>query len=128
MRKAVQSNGKSYYKYLLLYFDDCLAVSKHLTELLQELDKYFPIKPGSVGPPKLYLRAKVSKIQLLNGVDAYAVSTTQYFQEAVKNFEQHLNDKGMHLNRGGMAPLSPGYCPELDASPELELQDATYYQ
>ena len=34
----------------------------------------------------------------------------------------------MRLNRGGMAPLSPGYCPELDANPELELQDATYYQ
>ena len=34
----------------------------------------------------------------------------------------------MRLNRGGTAKLSPGYCPELDASPDLELQDATYYQ
>ena len=34
----------------------------------------------------------------------------------------------MRLNRGGTGPLSPGYHPEIDASPELELQDATYYQ
>ena len=34
MRKDVRSNGKSYYEYLLLYVDDCLAVSKHPTELL----------------------------------------------------------------------------------------------
>ena len=77
MRKAVRSNVKSYYEYLLLYVNDYLAVSKHPTELLQELDKYFPIKPGSVGPPKLYLRAKVSKIQLPNGVEDYSVSTSQ---------------------------------------------------
>ena len=86
------------------------------------------MKPGSVGPPKLYLGAKVFKIQLPNGVEAYAISTIQYVQESVKNIEQHLADKGMRLYRGGTAPLSPGYCPELDASPELEVQDATYYQ
>ena len=86
------------------------------------------MKPGSVGPQKLYLRAKVSKIQLPNGVEAYDVSTSQYVQKAVKNVEPHLIDKCILLNRGGTAPLSPGYCPELDASPELVLQDANYYQ
>ena len=86
------------------------------------------MKPGSVGTPKLYLGAKFSKIHLPNGVEAYTVSTSQYVQEAVNNVEVHLTAKGMHLNRGGKAPLSPGYRPELDASPELELQDATYYQ
>ena len=64
MRKAVQSNGQSYYEYLLLYVNDCLAVIKHPTELLQELDKYFPIKPGSVGLQKLYLGANISKNQV----------------------------------------------------------------
>ena len=80
MRSAVRSNGQSYYGYLLFYVDDCLAVIKHPTELLQELDKYFPMKPGSVGPPKLYLGAKVSKIQFPNGVEAYSFRTSQYVQ------------------------------------------------
>ena len=86
------------------------------------------MKPGSAGPPKIYLGAKISNIQFPNGVEAYAVINNQYAQEAAKNIEQHLTAKIMRLNRGGMAPLSPGYCPELDANPELELQDATYYQ
>ena len=111
-----------------MYVNDCLAVSKHPTELLQKLDKCFLMKPGSVGPPKLYLGAKVSKIQLSNDVEAYSVITIQYVQEAVNTVERHLTDKGMHLKSGGTAPLSPGYRPELDASTELELQDATYYQ
>ena len=128
MRKSERRNGQSYYEYLLLYVDDCLAVSEHPTELLQELDKYFPMKPGSVGPPKLYLGAKVSKIQLSNDVEAYSVITIQYVQEAVNTVEQHLTDKCMHLKSGGTAPLSPGYCPGLDASTELELQEASYYQ
>ena len=107
MRNTVRRNGQSYYEYLLLYVDDCLVVSEHPTELLQELDKYFPIKTGSVGPPKLYIGAKVSKIQLPNGVEAYTVSTSQYVQEDVNIIEWHLTAKGMRLNRGVTAPLSP---------------------
>ena len=34
----------------------------------------------------------------------------------------------MRLNRGVTVPLSPGYRLELDDIPELEVQDATYYQ
>ena len=64
----------------------------------------------------------------MSGAEGISFSTIQYVQESVKNIEQHLADKGMRLYRGGTAPLSPGYCPELDASPDLELQDATYYQ
>ena len=38
MRNTVRSNGQSYYEYLLFYVDDFLSVSKHPTELIQELD------------------------------------------------------------------------------------------
>ena len=42
-------------EYVLLYFDDCLVVSQRLEEALMELGKYFLLKQGSVGSPKLYL-------------------------------------------------------------------------
>ena len=80
MRNAMQSNEESYYEYLFLYIKDVLAVSEHPTELLQEVDKYFPMKPGSFGQPNIYLGAKVYKIQLLNGVEAYYISTSHYVQ------------------------------------------------
>ena len=86
------------------------------------------MKPGSVGPPKLYIRAKVSKIQLPNSVEAYVVITIQYVQESINNVEQHITYKGMRLIRGVTASLLPGYFLELDDSSDLDLQDATYYQ
>ena len=128
MRRAKRDDGEDYYEYLLIYTDDCLAVSVNPRGQLEEVDKYFPMKPGSIEPPKIYLGAKISKVQLPNGVEAYAASTSQYIQNALKNLEEHLERKGMKLNRGGTAPLSPNYRPELDVSPELEPTDAAFYQ
>ena len=50
-----------YYEYALLYVDDCLMVSESPDESLQRIGKYFTLKPGSVGEPKLYLGARISK-------------------------------------------------------------------
>ena len=86
------------------------------------------MKHGSVGTPKLYLGAKFSQMQLPNRVEDYSVSTSQYIQEAVNNVERHLTAKVMRINRGGTSPLSPGYFPELYFSPDLDPQDASYYQ
>jgi hypothetical protein len=128
MRKAVSDKGVAYYEYLLLYVDDCLCVSEHPREALMEINEYFPMKPSSVGPPKIYLGAKIGKVQLPNGVDAFAVSTSQYIQEAVRNVEAHLEKRGMTLGRASSAPISKDYRPELDTSPELDSDEGTYYQ
>ena len=128
LRRAKMDSGEDYYEYVLLYVDDCLVISQHARAALEEINKYFPFKPTSIGPPKIYLGAKISKIQLPNGVEAYAASTSQYIQNAVKNIEQHLKARGMSLNRGGETPMSSTYRPELDISPELDSADAAYYQ
>ena len=52
-------NGTNYMEYVLLYFDDCLVVSQHPKEALMKLGKYFLLKQGSVGSPKLYLDLKL---------------------------------------------------------------------
>ena len=59
---------------MLLYTDDCLSVSEHPKQELMVVNKNFPSKPESVGPPRIYLGAKLSKVQLQNGVEAYAMS------------------------------------------------------
>ena len=94
---------------------------------LDRLGKYFTLKPGSVGPPKLYLGAKMSKVQLPNGVKSWAISTSQYVQEAVKNVEAHLKRKGMVLRKGTNSLLGNKYRPECDASPELNEIEGSYY-
>jgi hypothetical protein len=73
----VSDDGKSYDEYILLYTDDCLAISQHPKEQLMEINTYFPLKPTSIGPPKIYLGAKITKVQLPKGVEAYAMSMSQ---------------------------------------------------
>ena len=52
-------DGFKYYEYVLLYVDDCLAISHDAISVLKQLDKYFQMKPGSIGDPDIYLGAKL---------------------------------------------------------------------
>ena len=90
MWSTTRTDGQDYFEYILLYVDDCLFISENPKLALLRVDKYSPIKPASLGPPKTYLGGTVSKIQLPNGVHAWAFSSSQYVHEAVKSVEEHL--------------------------------------
>ena len=129
MREAQSDEGVSHWEYILLYVDDALCISNRGENILNEqLGKYFVIKPGSVGPPKLYLGNKVSKVTLENGCDAWSFSSSQYVQNAVANVENHLRKQGKKLPKRATSPFSIGYRPEIDITSELEGADITYYQ
>ena len=76
MRFAVKDSGEKYYEYLLLYVDDALAMSEQPKEQMIELNKYFTLKPDSVGPPKLYLGRKIGLEELPNRAKAYNLSSS----------------------------------------------------
>ncbi len=127
-RPAVRSDGQAIYEYVLLYTDDTLVVSENGGDVIRnEIGKYFDFKPESIGPPKIYLGGRVSKVGLPNGVQTWAFSASQYVQEAVKKVEDILKDKGMKLTTRANTPLSPSYRPELDQSPECTSSDASEY-
>ncbi len=85
-RKVRPDDGKEYYSYVLLYVDDCLCIDHDAESVLRELDRFFPMKAGSIGGPDAYLGAKLRKVQLNNGVNCWSMPPTKYVQEAVKNF------------------------------------------
>ena len=87
MRSATRLDGQEYFEYILLYVYDCLCISENPKPALLQIEKYFPIKPASLGRPKTYLGGTVSKIQLPNGVHAWAFSSSQYVHESVKSVE-----------------------------------------
>ena len=97
--------------------------------MLLQVDKYFPIKPASLGTPKTYLGGTVSKIQLPNGFYAWAFSSSQYVHEAVKSVKKHL-EKGAKklISKKPGTPIPTSYSPELDITPELISTDSAYYQ
>ena len=90
-----------YYGYVLLYDDDCMAISHDAATTLREIDKFFPMKPGSISDPDVYLGGKLRKIRLPNGVFAWANSSSKYVQEIVANVEKHIGQNlgGRKLNK-----------------------------
>ena len=132
MRPAIKSDGTKCYDYVLLYVNDALVVSENAESILRnELGRYFELKEESIGPPDHYLGGKVRKVQLENGVYAWAFSSSQYVQAAVKNVEAYLDsqdNKCWKMPSKADTPLTTTYRPELDVPRELNEADAAYYQ
>ena len=110
--------------------DDCLCIHHDSRRQLEHLDQYFKMKPGSIGDPDIYLGAKLCKMTLENGVQAWALSPSKYVQEAVRNVEKYLRDnmEGQALRKRASAPFPVGYVPELDISDPLKPDLAAYFQ
>ena len=132
MRPAIKSDGSKCYDYVLLYVDDALVVSENAESILRnELGRYSELKEESIGPPDHHLGGKVRKVQLENGVNIWAFSSSQYVQTAVKNVEAYLmleDSKHWKMPNKADTPLTTTYRPELDVSRELNVADAAYYQ
>ena len=80
-----------YYAYVLLYVDDCMAISHDATTTLQEIDKFFQMKPGSIGDPDIYLGGRLRRTRLANGVLACANLSSKYVHEMVQNVAKHIS-------------------------------------
>ncbi len=129
MRPALKADGSEYYEYVLIYTDDVLVVSTDGERILRDgIGRYFELKEESIGPPTIYLGGHLRQVELTNGVKAWAFSSSQYVQEAVKNVEQYLLSKGGKLPKRAETPMQTSYRPELDITPELTPIDAAYFQ
>ena len=116
-------DGVKYYSYLLCHVDDILCIDHNADSVLEQLHKSFPFKPG-FSNPDIYLGAKLCKTKLHNRVWAWEMSPAKYVKEAVRNCTVHLlsNYEGKYRN-----PFKMGNDPELDASPVLDPDAASYY-
>ena len=130
-RPATRSvDGFKYYEYVLLYVDDCLAISHNAISVLKHLDKYFQMKPGSIGHPDIYLGAKLRSIRLSNRVTYWSMSSAKYVQEVVRNIEDYIerNLEGRKLKRSPTYSWPTNYMAKDNESPELPPTLASYYQ
>ena len=120
-----------YYSYILFYVDYIMIVHHDALSILEKIDKYFTLKPTSIGDPDIYLGAKLRKMNLPNGVWCWGMSPSKYVQEAVRNFETHLKE---HCNgkysifKDSVNPFAYNYEPEVDVYEPLDPDMASYYQ
>ena len=129
MRPAEKRDGSKCWEYVLLYTDDILCISENGEDVIRnEIGGYFDFKKKSIGPPDIYLGGKLRKVQLENGLYAWAFGSSQYIQEVIANLEKQLSLSNNSLPRNVMTPISSGYRPEIDVTPELSPKEATEYQ
>ena len=128
MRPAKKGDGSPCYDYVLLYMDDALVISDNAEFILRnEIGRYFELKESSIGPPKMYLGAGIRKVKLDNGMEAWAASSSQYVQAAVRNVEEYIeksHHKQWKIPNKVETPMRSTYRPELDVSEELSSFDA----
>eukprot|EP00804_Cyclotella_cryptica_P009986 CCRYP_015410-RA/>CCRYP_015410-RA protein AED:0.07 eAED:-0.02 QI:0/0/0/0.66/0.5/0.66/3/0/553 len=94
------------------------------------INSFLPLQPNSVGPPEMYLDAKLKRKAFEDGTLAWGLSPAKYVQQAVKNVETYLktNLEGrFSLPKRGDNPFPCDYAPEEDVTPLLEPAVATYY-
>ncbi|KAI2495421.1 hypothetical protein MHU86_19096 [Fragilaria crotonensis] len=119
-----------YYAYCLLYVDDILVVHHDGLKALREIDYFFKTKAGSMRDPEYYLGAKLRPVTLQNGVVAWGMSSSKYIQAAVANVKafhaRHFPTRKWAKRSSGPFPLN--YAPELDVTPELSSEQASFYQ
>ena len=124
------SDGSEYYAYVLVYVDDVMVIHHDAEAVLLRIDKYFKMKPGSIGDPDVYLGATIKKMRLANGVEAWASSPSKYVRasvDTVTKYLTNLGDKRWSMPKKAANPFEGGYEPEIDVTPHLNAELASWY-
>ena len=112
MKPKNEPDRDKYYSYIICYVDDVLVVHHDAMKTLMKIDKYFKLKPSSIGDPDIYLGANLKVTFAPNGVWCWTLSLSKYVQEACKNCETFLKnnfDGNYSLPKMAPNPFVGGY-------------------
>ena len=126
-RPAVKPDAFEYYEYILCYVDDLLVISHDAEKVLKSVQDTFKFKDDKIDKPDVYLGARLDKMSV-NGFEGWTMSSEKYVKAAIENIEQMLAESNQRLPIKCRTPLSSGYRPELDTSPELKTEGLQRYQ
>ena len=127
MRPAV--NGKfKYYEYVLCYVDDIVAISHRPDIIMDGIKATFKLKGDKVEVPSMYLGATLEKKATKGNKECWAMDSSKYIQEAIKNVENKLAEHQKGLPKAATPFSKQDYHPAHDTSPELDADDANYFQ
>ena len=125
--QAVKPDGFEYYEYILCFTDDQLAISHDAEKVLKCVQDTFKFKDHKIDKPDDYPGAQLDKMSV-DGFEGWTLSSEKYVKAAIKNIEKTLAESNQRLPTKCRTPLSSGYRPELDTSPELKTEGLQIYQ
>ena len=89
MREATKSDGGEYYKYILVYVDELIAISSNVRSFILEVTEKFKLKKDKIEPPEIYLGGRISK-KSLKGKEIWDMSSVNYVKGIIKNVEVRM--------------------------------------
>ena len=127
-----QPDGHWYYEYVLIHTDDILSISKHPGKIMEAIGSVYKLKEDRKtrlqwDDPDLYLGSKVRKYRTPEDEEdldcplgyCWSTSGDDYVKSVIEDIQAKLGKDGRQLNANQCSPVSSGYRPELDTSPEL---------
>ncbi len=135
-KPKLDSEGKEYYAYLVLYVDDVLAIEEDPQATMDQIENVFRLKEG-IGKPKMYLGTDIREwsTQHVDGSNGncWAIGSESYLKEAVRVAESNMSKLGLEYSssrrEGRDTPFKdPNYRPELDSTDPCTEEETTLYQ
>ena len=108
IRPAVKANGFKYCKMVLCYVDSILSISHDPHATLTALTSTFKLKDDKIAQPNVYLGAQLGKM-VVDEVECWTMSVEKCINASVKNVEESLSKKGIHLPTKCYTPLPSDY-------------------
>ena len=135
-KKMIDSSGKYYYAYILVYVDDILVVDKQPMLHMTKLKQTYTVQDETIKPPDMYLGADINTTTFSDGSKAWTMGSKTYVKSAVKNIKARLAEDGLRFNTklssveySAKQPFSSTeYRPELDTSTECTPEQTHFYQ
>jgi len=96
--------------------------------LVDEINKYFLLKTDSISKPSTYLGGQISEYWIGDDINPkWAYGSEKYVKEALRVIKKKLDSYGMSLKQKVRSVMPSGYRSELDNSPLLQEEEASFY-
>jgi hypothetical protein len=130
MRVNSKPSGERYWEFVLMYVDDIMCISHDPQKVMDLIGKVYTLKKGSVGEPTTYLGADIGKYYLPDDPTKvrWSMSADKYLKQAVKEVELKIGEIDRKLITRAITPFASGYRPEMDVTPELNVEQHNYFQ
>ena len=84
-------------------------------------------KDDKIEKPDVYLGAQLDNM-IVDRIEGWTMSSNKCVKATVDNIEETLSKSNQHLPTKCRTPLTSGYHPEMDTSPELKQDSLQWYQ
>ena len=115
MKPQTNNDGYSYWSYMLVYVNDCLAVHHDPGPVMEALSSCYKLKNDTYGEPKKVFRSKCQKISVTTqqGKFYWSMHAYKYVVESCKMVQGWSERDGRKFNNKHEDGMKGNYCPKI---------------